>query len=141
MFGSRWLQNDASPGSAPDRELSNKLSTGWKSKRLGYLPAVQESPRLARIAARRLRFALSLTAVTMTVYFGFILLVAFDKPLLGRLVSPGLSVGIVLGALVILASWLLTFVYVRWANGVYDTELAGVRVDDATAAERDRGAS
>lgn len=108
---------------------------------MGYLPAVQESPRLARIAARRLRFALFLTAVTMTVYFGFILLVAFDKPLLGRLVSPGLSVGIVLGALVILASWLLTFVYVRWANGVYDTELAGVRVDDATAAERDRGAS
>jgi len=116
--------------------LSNKLSTGWKSKGLGYLRAVQESPRLARIAARRLRYALSLTAVTMTVYFGFILLVAFDKPLLGRLVSPGLSVGIVLGALVILASWLLTFVYVRWANGVYDTELAAVRADDAHAADR-----
>ena len=57
------------------------------------------------------------------VYFGFVLLVAWDKPFMGRLLSPGLSIGIVLGALVIVAAWLLTWVYVRWANRVYDPEL------------------
>ena len=33
-------------------------------------------------------------------YFGFILLVAFNKPLLSILLSPGLSLGILLGGLV-----------------------------------------
>ncbi len=52
----------------------------------------------------------------MVAYFGFILLVAFDKPLLGRLVVPGLSLGILLGALVIVVAWVLIWIYVRWAN-------------------------
>jgi uncharacterized membrane protein (DUF485 family) len=53
-------------------------------------------------------------------YFGFIALVAFGRSLLAIQVMPGLSLGILLGALVIVASWLLTWVYVRWANRVYD---------------------
>ena len=44
---------------------------------------------------------------------------AYAKPLMGRLVAPGLSLGVLLGALVIVASWLLTWVYVRWANTHY----------------------
>jgi uncharacterized membrane protein (DUF485 family) len=35
---------------------------------------------------------------------------------MGVLVFPGLSVGIVLGALVILVTWAFTWVYVVWAN-------------------------
>lgn len=60
----------------------------------------------------------------IVVYFGFILAIAFDKELMGRLLRPGLSVGILAGALVIVASWLLTWAYVRWANRTYDRELA-----------------
>ncbi|MFT3776373.1 MAG: DUF485 domain-containing protein [Minicystis sp.] len=78
---------------------------------------------LARISARRSRIALGLTAAMMVVYFGFILLVAFDKPLLGTILGPGLSLGIALGALVIVAAWVLTGVYVRWANEHYDSAL------------------
>jgi uncharacterized membrane protein (DUF485 family) len=70
-----------------------------------------------------LRIALALTAAMVAVYFGFIALIAYRKPLLGRLLAPGLSLGILLGALVIVASWLLTWVYVRWANTRYDAEL------------------
>jgi uncharacterized membrane protein (DUF485 family) len=54
------------------------------------------------------------------IYFGFIALVAFGRPVLAFQVMPGLSLGILLGALVIVASWVLTWVYVRWANSVYD---------------------
>ncbi len=61
------------------------------------------------------------------VYFGFIALVAFRPGMLGRQIQPGLSVGIVLGALVIVAAWALTFVYVNWANRVYDPALAALR--------------
>jgi uncharacterized membrane protein (DUF485 family) len=57
----------------------------------------------------------------IVLYFGFVLLIAYNKPLMGRLIVPGLSVGILLGALVIICSWLLTWFYVRWANTHYDS--------------------
>lgn len=78
---------------------------------------------LEALAARRWRVAASLTAATLVSYFGFILLIAFDKPLMGRLIAPGLSLGILLGALVIGLSWAFTGLYVLWANRQYDREL------------------
>jgi uncharacterized membrane protein (DUF485 family) len=70
--------------------------------------------RLRALAGAQWRIAVTLTAATVAVYFGFILLVAYQGPLLGRLIVPGLSVGILLGALVIVTSWLLTWIYVWW---------------------------
>lgn len=78
---------------------------------------------LRALAARRWKVALLLTGVMVALYFGFIALIAFQKPLLGQLIAPGLSLGILLGALVIVCSWLLTWVYVRWANTRYDAAL------------------
>lgn len=66
----------------------------------------------------------------MIIYFGFILLIAYDKPLLGTLVMPGLSLGILLGALVIIAAWVLIYIYVRWANNYYDRQLARLHQED-----------
>ena len=82
---------------------------------------------LRALARKRWRVALSLTVLMVLVYFGFVLLVAWDKAFMGRLLSPGLSIGIVLGALVIIAAWILTWTYVRWANRVYDPELERAR--------------
>lgn len=82
---------------------------------------------LSALAARRWRVALSLTAIMIALYFGFIALIAFRKPLMGTLLVPGLSLGILLGALVIVCSWLLTWLYVRWANTRYDAELHRLR--------------
>jgi uncharacterized membrane protein (DUF485 family) len=64
--------------------------------------------------------ALSLTGAMILLYFGFIALVAFGQAILAIQMIPGLSLGILLGALVIVASWILTWVYVRWANTYYD---------------------
>lgn len=83
--------------------------------------------RLARLAAGRRRIAGVLTAAVVVVYFGFILLIAYAKPLLATQLRPGLSLGILLGALVIGAAWLSTFVYVRWANRHYDAALDELR--------------
>jgi len=82
---------------------------------------------LEAVAAARWRIATGLTAAMMAVYFGFILLIAFRKELLGRLVARGLSLGILLGALVIVTAWGLTWAYVRWANRHYDDSVAGLR--------------
>jgi uncharacterized membrane protein (DUF485 family) len=79
------------------------------------------------VARRRWRVATTLTLAMVAIYFGFILLVAFNKPLLGTLVVPGLSLGVLLGALVIVLSWILTWFYVRWTNIHYDRALHELR--------------
>jgi uncharacterized membrane protein (DUF485 family) len=81
------------------------------------------------LSAARWRVAATLTLAMMVLYFGFILLVAFNKPLLGRPIAPGLSVGILLGALVIVSSWVLIWVYTRWANTHYDAEVERLRAE------------
>ena len=82
---------------------------------------------LEAVSAARWRIAISLTLLMLTVYVGFILLVAFNKPLLARVIVPGLSIGILLGVVVIVVAWVLTWWYIRWANGNYDASVRGLR--------------
>ena len=83
--------------------------------------------RLRELAQQRWRLAIALTAAMIMVYFGFILLIAYNKPLLATRIAPGLSLGILLGALVIIVAWALTWIYIRWANAHYDTSLKGLQ--------------
>jgi uncharacterized membrane protein (DUF485 family) len=86
-----------------------------------------DDTRLRALAAARRRVALVLTGAVMLVYFGFIFLIAWNKPLLATQLTPGLSLGVLLGALVIISCWILTWVYIRWANRTYDPELTAIR--------------
>lgn len=91
-------------------------------------PGPPSSPTaLEALAAARSRIAIGLTATMTVIYVAFILLVAFDKPLLGSLIAPGLSIGIALGVFVIISAWALILVYVRWANAHYDHRVASIR--------------
>ena len=82
---------------------------------------------LALLSRQRWRIAIALGAVMVVVYFGFVLLIAFDKPLMARLLVPGLSLGVLLGALVIVATWVVTWIYVRWANSHMDRRIGELR--------------
>jgi uncharacterized membrane protein (DUF485 family) len=82
---------------------------------------------LTRVAATRWRLALLLTAAMTVIYVGFILLIAFNKPLLGTILMPGLSLGILLGVLIIATAFLLILIYVRWTNTHYDHRVADER--------------
>jgi uncharacterized membrane protein (DUF485 family) len=90
-------------------------------------PRGTSSSAVEALGRARWRVAMLLTAAMMVLYFGFILLVAYNKPLLGRPVTEGLSLGILLGALVIVSSWVLIWIYTRWANTTYDAEVARLR--------------
>lgn len=83
--------------------------------------------RLRALDAARWRIALSLTGAMTAIYVAFVLLIAYNKPLLAMQLVPGLSLGITLGVVVILAAWALIVVYVRWANSTYDRALADLR--------------
>jgi uncharacterized membrane protein (DUF485 family) len=87
--------------------------------------------RLRQLHQARWRIALGLTGAIVVIYFGFILLIAYRRDVLAARLAPGLTLGIVLGALVIVASWLLTWFYVRWANTNYDAELQRIKESGA----------
>jgi uncharacterized membrane protein (DUF485 family) len=94
---------------------------------------MSDTTAVARLAARRWRLALALTAAMLAVYLGFILLIAFAKPVLAARLTGGLTVGILLGVLVIVSAWLLTWTYVRWANNHYDRARGEIAARDAGA--------
>jgi uncharacterized membrane protein (DUF485 family) len=85
--------------------------------------ATQHQDDLEALAARRFRVGAILTLVMLVVYFGFILLIAFNKDGLGELITDGLSWGMLLGVIVVFTTWVLTWIYVGWANRSYEPEV------------------
>ena len=89
--------------------------------------ALAADPRYRALVAARGRYAWRLTGAMLAAYFGFILLVAFGGSLLAMPVGRGVtSLGIPLGLGVIVLAILLTLLYVRRANGVWDAEMAAI---------------
>src|SRR4051812_17465458 len=84
---------------------------------------VLESIEFHRLVAGRWRVSLALTAALFVAYYGFILLVATNKPLLATRLGETVTLGIPLGAAIIVLAWLLTAAYVVWANRRYDPEV------------------
>ena len=84
---------------------------------------VLESKAFKELVAKRWSISLILTFLMLLVYFGFILVLAFNKPLLAQKIGEHVTLGIPVGVGVILFAWLLTGIYVRWANTVYDSEV------------------
>ena len=87
---------------------------------------ILNDPNYQTLKARRTRFGWSLTIAMLVVYYGFILLVAFDKPFLATRLGAGVTtIGMPIGLAVIVFTVIITAVYVRRANSEYDalTEL------------------
>ena len=89
--------------------------------------ALLASPDFHRLVSRRWRISLALTAVLFLLYYGYILLIAIDRAFVSRRVGTATTLGIPLGAAVIVGAWILTAVYVFWANRYYDSEAARLR--------------
>lgn len=91
------------------------------------MAAVAADPRYQALVRTRSRFAWALTALMLAAYFGFILLVAFDKPFLAQPIGDGAtSLGIPVGIGIILFAILLTWIYVRRANGAWDAQMDAI---------------
>ena len=91
------------------------------------LKRIERDPNYIKLVAERESLGRSLSIAMIVIYFGFMGLFAFDKPLLGTILTPGLSLCIVLGPLVIISSFLLCLTYVLWANRVFDAGLRDLR--------------
>ena len=93
---------------------------------------VLDNPKFRELVRERSEFAWMLSGAMLIIYYGFILMVAFAKPLLAAKVGGGVtSLGIVIGLCVIVSAFLLTGIYVQRANSRFD-ELTRDVVKDLT---------
>ena len=83
---------------------------------------VVRDPRYQELKSKRTRFGLWLTLAMMIAYYGFILLVAFNKPFLATRLGAGvMTYAIPIGFGVIVFTVVITAIYVRRANSEYDS--------------------
>ncbi|NWK96913.1 DUF485 domain-containing protein [Sphingobium lactosutens] len=94
------------------------------------IAAVAADPRYVALVARRARLGWWLSAVIFCAFVGYLLLIAFDKALLGAPIGAGVtSIGIPVGLGLILLAIALTGLYVAHANRHHDAQMAQILRD------------
>lgn len=83
---------------------------------------IQSHPKYLELRTKRNRLGIFLTALMLIVYYGYIALIAFDKKFLAQPIGTGVTtLGIPIGMGVIIFTIVITAIYVRRANGEFDT--------------------
>jgi uncharacterized membrane protein (DUF485 family) len=74
------------------------------------------------LAGQKNTISYILTILELVLYFGFIALIAFNKPFLAQKLTEGkaTTIGIPIAVGTILFSWVFTGIYIFWANNKYD---------------------
>ncbi|WP_079435411.1 DUF485 domain-containing protein [Zoogloea sp. LCSB751] len=83
---------------------------------------VRANPRFSELEGKRSRFAYMLSAVVLITYYAMMMLVAFAPEVMRTPISAGstLTIGVPIGAAIIIGSWLLTGWFVSRSNGEFD---------------------
>jgi len=85
-----------------------------------HLKRIEANPDFIELVRSRRTFGWTLTAIMLVIYYGYIALVAYDKPLIAQPLFGAVTVGLVIGIGVIISAVLLTGIYVLRANGKFD---------------------
>lgn len=89
---------------------------------------IKSNPNYQKLVSSRSSFGWTLTWTMMFVYYGFIMLIAFNKELLASKMGAGVMTwGMPIGLFVIVFTVIITGIYVRRANDAYDTLTAQIR--------------
>jgi uncharacterized membrane protein (DUF485 family) len=88
-----------------------------------------ESPAFRRLIGKRWAVSAVLTAILFGLYYGYILLIGYDRALLSTKIGEHTTLGIPMGVGVIILSWLLTIIYVSWANRSYDPAIKALKAE------------
>ena len=89
---------------------------------------IKANPKYQKLVSMRSTFGWTLASMMLVVYYGYILLIAFDKELLARKIGDGVTTwGIPIGLFVIVFTVVITGIYVQRANKVFDDLTAEIR--------------
>ena len=83
---------------------------------------ILQDPDFKDLSSQKFTISIILTTLELVLYFGFIALIAFNKPFLAQKLSAGVAttIGIPIAVGTIIGSWVLTGIYIYWANTKYD---------------------
>jgi uncharacterized membrane protein (DUF485 family) len=82
---------------------------------------IQKNPKYLELKNKRNTIGWALTLLMLVVYYGYIALIAFNKPFLAQPIGAGVTtLGIPIGMGVIVFTVLITAIYVRRANNEFD---------------------
>jgi uncharacterized membrane protein (DUF485 family) len=83
---------------------------------------IRANPRYQEFVGTRNRYSIIMAILGAIAYYGFIVLVAYDKEFLAVKIGEGytMSIGIPIGVGVIAFTILITWIYVRRANSEFD---------------------
>jgi uncharacterized membrane protein (DUF485 family) len=87
---------------------------------------IENDPNYQKLVSERRSVGWTLAIITLIMYYGYIAIVAFIPSLIATPLFGSITVGIVLGIAIILASILLTGIYVLRANADYDELTAAI---------------
>jgi uncharacterized membrane protein (DUF485 family) len=84
--------------------------------------AIKSNPKYHELVSKRSKFAWILAVLMLLIYYGFILIIAFNKEFLSQQLWEGYitTVGIPIGLGVIISAFILTGIYVFRANSEFD---------------------
>jgi len=79
------------------------------------------------LVRRKWTMSIMMTILLFILYYGYILLIAVNKPFLAQKIGEYTTLGIPLGVAVIVIAWVLTAAYVLWANGAPDAAVKSLK--------------
>ncbi len=83
---------------------------------------IASHPKYNELKTKRSSFGWWLSLAGMLAYYGFILLVAYNKPLLATKIGAGVTtMGMPIGVAVIVFTIIITWIYIRRANSEFDS--------------------
>ena len=93
---------------------------------------IRANPKFQAFVKKRNNYSVMMTILGAIAYYGFILLVAYNKEFLATKIGGGvMSIGIPIGVGVIVFTIIITWIYVSRANSEFDEESAAI-VKEAT---------
>ncbi|MEX8513278.1 MAG: DUF485 domain-containing protein [Leptothrix ochracea] len=98
---------------------------------------IRENPHFDTLVKARSQLSWTLVAVVLILFYGLILVVAFNPSLMGQRLAEGsvVTLGVILILAMFILFWILTAFYVRRANTEFD-DLTQKIVDDAIRGDR-----
>ena len=85
------------------------------------------SDRFKKLVRTRWTVSIILLVLLFILYYGYIFVVAEGKDFLAQKIGVHTNYGIIFGIGTIIGAWLLTLVYVIWANRIYDVEVQAIK--------------
>jgi uncharacterized membrane protein (DUF485 family) len=130
----RWIKERRARTSDPGQRCSrhsrpqqrtetsvNDVAIAERVRTKSVTERIRANPKYRELRRKRNSFGWALTLAMLVVYYGYIALIAFNKPFLSQPIGAGVTtLGVPIGLGVIVFTILITALYVRRANGEFD---------------------